>query len=63
MDLVSQVHHLLLKHEKELSQENRKSLAVYMSRLGFKDDALKIFPVLKVNIDKQLNGYSENNAV
>ena len=48
VDLVSQVHYLLLKEDQNLTPDDKKSLAKYMARLGFRDDAKKIYPALTV---------------
>ena len=48
VDMVNQIHHLLSKHHKELSSEDRKSLAQHLLRLGFNEDAVKVYPGLKV---------------
>ena len=54
VDMVSQIHHVLLMFDKELSSEDRKSLAQHLLQLGFREDALKISPGLKVNAQAML---------
>ena len=48
VNLVSQIHYLLLKENDNLTPHDKKSMAKHMAQLGFNDDARKIYPALKV---------------
>ena len=60
--LVSQIHLLILKYEEDLTREERKSLAQYMARLGFIEDAMKFYPSFKVKEPQSLH-YDNDNFI